>query len=304
MTISRINLFPKPPFNFSASATSSGWVDLAPTSWDLNKHSVIRIEQLSSSRVVALEIFGDEADGMQIIAIQGQADGLLSSIEENEIASKIGYMFRIDEDFSDFYNKCLEKGGQWVQLTKGLGHLLRSPSLYEDLVKTICTTNIQWGGTKGMVRRLVDSYGAPFYLNTKLHAFPTAEAIAKSSFDEFSKVVRMGYRAQYVFELSNEVAEGTFSLQQFTDPEIPTLELRKRLLKIKGIGPYAAATLLMLLGRYDELAIDTAFKGFVGKKYFNNDYPGDKVAQEVYQDWGCWKYLAYWFDIWSEYTEN
>ena len=82
-------------------------------------------------------------------------------------------MFRIDEDLSNFYDICLEKGGQWIRLTKGLGHLFRSSSLYEDLVKTICTTNVQWGGTKGMVRRMVDNFGAPLISDPRLHAFPT-----------------------------------------------------------------------------------------------------------------------------------
>ncbi len=304
MTITTLKLFPKPPFNFAATATASGWVELSPTSWDVDKHSVTRIEQLSTGKVIALEICGDDENGVPIITVQIHTQDQLSIQEEKEVATRVGYMFRIDEDLSNFYDICQEKGGQWTRLTKGLGHLFRSSSLYEDLVKTICTTNVQWGGTKGMVRRMVDNFGAPLISDPRLHAFPTPQAINEITFDEFSKVMRMGYRAQYVYDLSLAVAENSLNLNQFVDSEISTVELRKRLLKIKGIGPYAAATLLMLLGHYDELAIDTAFRSFVGKKYFNNDYPSDKVAQEVYQDWGRWKYLAYWFDIWSEYTEN
>ncbi len=304
MTTTTLQLFPNPPFNFAATATASGWVELSPTAWDVHKHSVTRIEQLSTGKVVALDISGDNNNGIPLISILIQSHDDLNRQEEEEIALRVGYMFRVDENLSEFYDICLEKGGEWIKITKGLGHLLRSPSLYEDLVKTICTTNIQWGGTKGMIRRLVDNFGAPFISNPKLHAFPTPETISRVSFDDFSKVVRMGYRAQYVYDLSNEVANGSLDLQQFVDSRLSTSELRKRLLKIKGIGPYAAATLLMLLGHYDELAVDTAFRSFVSKKYFNNDYPSDKVAQEVYQDWGRWKYLAYWFDIWSEYTEN
>ena len=44
----------------------------------------------------------------------------------------------------------------------GIGRLLRSPTVFEDLVKVICTTNVQWGGTKRMVRELVDAFGLPF----------------------------------------------------------------------------------------------------------------------------------------------
>ena len=60
----------------------------------------------------------------------------------------------------------------------------------------------------------------------------------------------------------------------------------------------------MLLGRYDELAVDTAFRRFVSRKYFGGQPPpSDAVAQAVYEDWGRWKYLAYWFDIWQGLDE-
>jgi hypothetical protein len=75
-------------------------------------------------------------------------------------------------------------------------------------------------------------------------------------------------------------------------------------LAIKGVGSYAAATLLMLLGRYDELAMDTVFRRFVSEKYFDGEQPSDADAQTIYADWGRWKYLAYWFDIWEGLEES
>ena len=78
----------------------------------------------------------------------------------------------------------------------------------------------------------------------------------------------------------------------------------KKLLEIKGIGNYAAATLLMLLGRYDELPTDTVFRDFVSKKYFKGKSVVEKKAQSIYKSWGKWKYLAYWFELWEMYNEE
>jgi len=61
---------------------------------------------------------------------------------------------------------------------------------------------------------------------------------------------------------------------------------------------------MMLLGHNDELAVDTLFRCFVSKKYFNGQFPGDQAAMTLYQDWVRWKYLAYWFDIYSEHYAN
>ena len=68
-------------------------------------------------------------------------------------------MFRLDEDLRRFYTLCRKRGAPWTQVTRGLGRLLRSPNLFEDIVKTICTTNIQWSGTRRIVAGLVNEFG-------------------------------------------------------------------------------------------------------------------------------------------------
>ncbi|MCK5428626.1 MAG: hypothetical protein KAI94_04095, partial [Anaerolineales bacterium] len=118
----------------------------------------------------------------------------------------------------------------------------------------------------------------------------------------FADSVRLGYRTEYVYQLAQRITSGELDLEGLQNTDLPTPELKKELLVIKGIGNYAVATLLMLIGRYDELAVDTAFRQFVSKKYFDGERPTDAEAQTIYAEWGEWKYLAYWFDIWQEYT--
>jgi 3-methyladenine DNA glycosylase/8-oxoguanine DNA glycosylase len=178
---------------------------------------------------------------------------------------------------------------------------MRSPTFFEDAVKTICTTNIQWGGTKRMVADLVTVCGQSHPDNQALRAFPTPDAIAALPLEQFATGVNLGYRAPYVHILATHISRGDLDAGIFSDPELSTAELKKELLAIKGVGPYAATNLLMLLGRYDELAVDTVFREFVGRKYFSGNRPSDKDAMGIYEDWGRWKYLAYWFDIWSDF---
>ncbi len=68
---------------------------------------------------------------------------------------------------------------------------------------------------------------------------------------------RLGYRAPYVLALARDVASGALELEALRTAELPTPELRKRLLALKGVGPYAVANLLMLLGHYDAIPIDS-----------------------------------------------
>jgi 3-methyladenine DNA glycosylase/8-oxoguanine DNA glycosylase len=154
-----------------------------------------------------------------------------------------------------------------------------------------------------MAAALAASYGEPYDKDGEIRAFPTPQAIAAASPDDFAQAVRMGYRAPYVHELAQRVAAGDLDPEKFLDASIPTPDLKKQLLAIKGVGGYAASTMLMLLGRYDELAVDTVFRQFVSQKYFKGQKVGDEEAKAIYEDWGEWKYLAYWFDIWEGLNE-
>jgi 3-methyladenine DNA glycosylase/8-oxoguanine DNA glycosylase len=293
-----------PLFDFLGTITSHGWLDLLPNSWNAETKSMRRIEQLSSGNVVVIDLeeaVGGDSSG---ISVKVESIDLLLDSEIQEVKSKIWDMCRLDEDLSEFYDICSERGEPWQKMTQGLGRMLRSPTFFEDVVKTICTTNVQWGGTKGMVKRLVETYGAPYPNDGNMHAFPSPETIAAAPFDEFHANVRMGYRSDYIHLLSRRIASGEVDLEAMKRSSLPTKELKKELLSIKGVGNYAAANLLMLVGCYDELAIDSIFHTYMSERYFNGEQPSDKEASAIYDDWGKWKYLAYWFEIWEYYNNQ
>jgi 3-methyladenine DNA glycosylase/8-oxoguanine DNA glycosylase len=298
-----LSLKPAPPFDFAATAYSHGWVVLLPNSWDEEARTVRSVHRLASGQVVSLEISGQGNVQAPEIIVKVNHAGKLSEGARSELRAVVGRMLRLDEYLSAFYTLCRRRGGNWTKLTRGLGRLFRSPTVFEDLVKTICTTNIQWGGTMRMAAALVASYGEPYDGDGEMRAFPTPEAIAAASLSDFAEAVRMGYRAPYVHELAQRVAAGDLDPENFFDASIPTPDLKKQLLAIKGVGAYAASTMLMLLGRYDELAVDTVFRQFVSQKYFKGEKMTDEEAKAIYEDWGEWKYLAYWFDIWEGLNE-
>jgi 3-methyladenine DNA glycosylase/8-oxoguanine DNA glycosylase len=299
-----LSIKPTPPFHFGFTAYSHGWVVLAPNAWDEQRHAVQRVQRINSGKVVHLDISGQGSPKEPEIGILVSHADNLSPADCAQIVAAVRHMFRVDEDLSEFYVLCSQQGGRWEKLILGLGRLLRSPTVFEDVIKTILTTNVQWGGTKRMVAEVVHAFGEPYPADPAQHAFPQPEAIADVSLEEFSRRVRLGYRTPYIHELAQRVVSGDLDLEALKEPSLPSSELKKELLAIKGVGNYAAATLLMLLGRYDELAVDTAFRSLVSQKYFAGEKPKDAEAKAVYDAWGRWKYLAYWFDIWESFEEK
>ena len=286
------------PFDFWSTLQAHGWVDLLPNVYHEDTRSFSRMERLTSGKVVRLHVSAGAQEGERVpLIVQICHAGRLAAADRAEIEVSVRHMLRLDEDFSEFYRLCKKNGLPWSRIKPGKGRLLRSPGLFEDMVKVILTTNVQWGGTKRMVRELVEQFGEPFPSDSELKAFPQAQAMAALPFEDFQGRVGLGYRAAYIYQLAC-----VFSLQpncyaKFFDAQIPSAEIKKDLLAIKGVGNYAAASILMLLGRYDEIPVDSVFQQLMENKYFPDKDFELKEALAIYEKWGRWQYLAYWFDL-------
>ncbi len=290
----RLELAARPPFNFQATVRSHGWRRLVPFSWDGERLG--RVERLSTGRVVKLAV--GESDELTGVRVDIRANDALGDRDLGEIKGKVSWMLRLEEELTDFYRLCEGEPALRHVVEEGKGRVLRSPTVYEDVVKTICTTNCTWRQTEGMVGRLVERSGEPYPLEP-LRAFPTPEAVAEAGEEYLQREIRLGYRASSIAQLSRQVATGELDLEGLKDSPLETAELYKRLKSIKGVGQYAAAHILTLLGRYDYLGVDTWARRLVSERFFEGAPVTDKEVQEVFAPWGRWRFLAYWFWDWE-----
>jgi 3-methyladenine DNA glycosylase/8-oxoguanine DNA glycosylase len=150
-----------------------------------------------------------------------------------------------------------------------------------------------------MVENLVTQFGSLSPIDSSRHAFPTPEQLAIANVEKLRKDTKLGYRAPYVLELAQSIASGTFDLESLKTSDLPTPELRKQLLAIKGVGGYAAANLLMILGRYDFIPVDSWALKMVSHEWHGGEPVGPAEVEAAFESWGEWKGLAYWFWEWS-----
>jgi N-glycosylase/DNA lyase len=172
------------------------------------------------------------------------------------LVAQIRHMLRLDEDLSAFYLLAgADPALEWV--VAGAGRMLRSPTVFEDLVKTICTTNCAWSATVRMVSALVGELGIAAAGASERRGFPAPAAVAAAGDAFFRDVARAGYRGPYLRALADDVASGQLDLEALNDPALPDQEVADRLLQIAGVGPYAMAHMMMMLGRYRQLILDS-----------------------------------------------
>jgi 3-methyladenine DNA glycosylase/8-oxoguanine DNA glycosylase len=286
----------QPPFSLPTTIRSHGWIQLAPFASDDDYQTFSYVAQLATERVVSLHV-QQEGDGVRVTVDQD-----LSDAERAEVAAQVTWVAALDRDLTPFHTMARSEPKLAHVVERTQGRILRSPTLFEDTVKTILTTNTAWSGTRRMVRALVDLYGQPLAGDSSHRAFPTPERLADVDAEALRQEAKLGYRAPYVHELAQRVATGDLDLEALKTADLPTPELRRELLAIKGIGNYATANLLMLLDRSDFIPIDSYAMKMVSNEFHDGEPIGAKEVEAAFADWGEWKGMAFWFWDWRPTT--
>jgi 3-methyladenine DNA glycosylase/8-oxoguanine DNA glycosylase len=276
------------PVDFKRTLASHGVASLAPSRIDEEAWTLeVTLPVAAGARAVRVTQDRSPGAGIEIL---GRAP---SARSREAILGALRHMFRLDEDLSGFYALAADDPDlAWV--TTGAGRMLRSPTVFEDVVKTICTTNTTWSGTVRMVEAIVESLGAEAPGGG--HAFPTPLAMAAAGDDFYRDVARAGYRGAYLRTLAEDVASGALDLEQLGDPELPDGEVEERLLALPGVGPYAAAhVMLTSLGRYSRLVLDSWTRPTYAK--LRGRKTSDKTIARHFRRYGPFAGLAFWLTL-------
>ncbi len=292
-----------PDFSFKRTVLSHGWYQLLPLEFDRAKWTLVCVIDIGekqspvSVRISSAEDIND--DNSLLVHIPQRS---LSQRALHKITGDVRHIFRLDDDLTSFYEAMTADGDfAWIA-HKRAGRLLRSATVYEDLVKTICTTNCSWAFTEKMVAGLVRNLGRE--AKDKRRTFPTPAAMADAPLDFYTNDVRAGYRAAYLKELAERVASGALDVEAWLTSELPTAGLKREMKQVKGVGDYAAENLLKLVGRYDVLALDSWVRASFKRKHNNNRAATDKKIARFYSRFDTWRGLALWCDITRDWLQE
>jgi N-glycosylase/DNA lyase len=222
------------------------------------------------------------------------------------ITATVARVLHLDQDLSAFY-AIANEDPQLSWAASGAGRMLRSPTVWEDVVKTLCTTNCSWGLTVTMVNALVTNIGdAPTGDRDALHsAFPTAEVMAAQDERFYRQVVRSGYRAPRFIELAQLQATGAIDLEALgaaSRDEIPDEEVERQLLALPGIGPYAAAHVMMTIGRNSKLILDSWTRPKYARVTAARRQPSDAQIVKRFRRYGPEAGLAFWLAVTQDWV--
>ena len=157
--------------------------------------------------------------------------------------------------------------------------MLRGSSFYEDFVKTVLTINTSWSATCRMVAALVAEPGGG--------SFPGPAALLDYGEDRLREKGKLGFRARTLTLATRQMLDdGAISPSGDGSPGVLDHEY---LLRLFGIGPYAAAHCRVLLHDFSRIPVDTSVVAYLRERFDLN--PSDFAAER--SKWGAYLALGY-----------
>jgi 3-methyladenine DNA glycosylase/8-oxoguanine DNA glycosylase len=287
------------PVDLWRTLVSHGVAELPPAELD-EAARTLKVTVPISRATPRTIVIRDGRRGTARIQVLGRAPG---TDTKGAIRDVVARMLNLDENLVPLYEAAASDPElSWI--ATGAGRMFRSPTVFEDVVKTICTTNTTWSATVRMVTALVEHLGEES-VGKHGRAFPTPAAMASQPESFYRDVVRAGYRGAYLRTLAADVAEGSVELESLRDTtpdELPDEEAVARLLALPGVGPYAAAHVMMLLGRHSLLILDS----WTRPKYasLNGRKATDRQIERRFRRYGPYAGLAFWLFLTKDWVEE
>lgn len=293
------------PVDLWRTLVSHGMTGLPPMSVDEDAHTMDLTLALDGRRPRRIRI--EQAKiGYGMIKVYGRAPGRKT---EAMIRAKVRDVLRMDEDLSEFYARVSEDSDlAWV--SSGAGRMVQGATVFEDVIKTVCTTNCAWSATERMVGALCEHLGEPAPgappASALGRAFPTPQAMAEAGEAFYRDVVRAGYRGRYLIEIAHAVHKGSLdmeSLGRMGPDELSDDELESCLLDLPGVGPYAAAHIMFTMGRYSRLILDSwtrpKYASLIGREKVK-----DSTIEKRFRRYGRFAGLAFWMFLTRDWVDD
>jgi 3-methyladenine DNA glycosylase/8-oxoguanine DNA glycosylase len=271
---------------------SYGYFLLEPNHWEPRLKQFSRILDLKDGpvRLDAIQSAG------RCSSLSIRADRTLSKPEKLQATQQLSRILRLDEP-EDLIRDFHRVDPRFKRI--GRGRMMRSPSFFEDVIKTVTSCNVTWPSTVVMNIRLCEVVG-------RGGAFPTPKRLARTRPATLRARCRVGYRDQRIIELADMFASGDVDPEWFEDPATPDDAIHDKLLDWPGIGPYAAANIMQLLGRYARLPLDSESvrhgKMVMGLK--GSDRKIMKAMHAHFTPFGKHAFRSYWFELWEFYERK
>jgi len=299
--MSRIHLFPVPPYDFNLSAKIFSRGDPAIRIFDRGVYRQA-LDILGNPTLIEVRSVGTpDIPRLEVNATPG-TEGVPA--EDSVIRDIVSSMFNIYDDLVPFYH-AVREDPVMADLTRQF-HGLKSPTtptLFEALVDSIIEQQISLNVAHRLQVRLIKKTGKQLETGTTVYyCYPSPEALAGAPvtlFRECGMTIRKG---EYIRGLSGSIVSGDLDLDIFRGYE-DTGRIIREMMEIRGVGKWTAElTIIRGIHKLDAFpADDVGLQRILSRFYRNGKKVSSHEARLIAGGWGTWQGLAAFYLDLAEY---
>lgn len=219
---------------------------------------------------------------------------IICNDEDNEYWSQY---FSLSTDYDAIcsrLNKIDDKISSCIEFGSGIRILKQD--VWETIVSFIISANNNIPRIKKIIESMCKMFGDRIEFNGKVYySFPSAERLAEIDISELAPL-KAGYRDKYIMDASQKVASGEVDIANLD--KLPDDELKKNLMKIKGVGGKVAdCIMLFAFERFSVFPVDVWIKRIITEVYGVEDKLIQQYVREKYGDIAGFaqQYLYYYY---------
>jgi len=201
---------------------------------------------------------------------------------KEKLLEKLHYIFQFEDNHDNVLSAFSQKDeylAKVVRYCRGL-RIMRDLNKEYRILEAIITQNTSIRMIKIMQRLLFLNFGDMIQIgDDKIFTYPKIEKIAEENVIDLKKKCKLGYRAQYVKDIAQQILLGNLSSQKLE--KMPTEEAKKYLMSFRGIGKKVSDLILMYgFGKGDVFPLDIWIKKAIKREYFESQEVSEK---EIYK---------------------
>lgn len=223
----------------------------------------------------------------------------LNNTNEDDFKNIWVNYFDLNRDYTDIKNKL--KGDLTMEKAMDYGYGIRilNQEPFETMISFIISANNQIPRIRKSIEIISENYGEFLgeFKGRKHYSFPSPKKLSTISPEELREIARVGFRDKRINETANIVNNKEFNMEDAKNMD--SLNLRKSLMELPGIGPKVAdCIMLFAFNRSETFPVDVWIKRVMEELYLHEETKQKEIgikAREIFGEYAGFaqQYLFY-----------
>lgn len=233
------------------------------------------------------------------VLLEDENTVILNNTNEEDFKNIWIDYFDLNRDYSIIKNKLKGYTTMEKAIDYGYGIRILNQEPFETMISFIISANNQIPRIRKSIEKISENYGEYLgeYKGKNHYSFPNPSELAKVKPEELREIARVGFRDKRIYDTANIINNREFNIEEAKNMD--SIELRKALMELPGIGPKVADCIMLFsFKRSETFPVDVWIKRVMEELYLHEETKQKEIgikAREIFGEYAGFaqQYLFY-----------